>query len=150
MPSSTAVRATSTSLLEKIQKFFNPSSSPGVETEAAPPAVARPPPVSPETVPTWTDLEAAATQAADIGGFSLRPGGVPSSYRARVLDISPTDATEPPAPSAAPVLVFTDTNSWCPFAQRVLFYLKLRENLPHDIAMIDLRNKPPYYSKVSY
>ena len=136
-------RATSTpmTLLEKIQSFFNPSYSPAEEAEvaAAPPAIVRPPPVSPDTVPTWPELEAAAVAAADLGGYSVRPGGVPASYRATVVDVSPTDATEPPPPSAAPVLFFTDTNTWCPFAQRVAFYLRLRGDLPHEIALIDLR-----------
>lgn len=145
-PSSLRATSTQTSLLEKIFKFLNPSSSSSSSPEAAaaaaaPPAVTRPPPVSPETVPSWTELEAAAAVKADLGDYSLRPGGVPSSYRtARVLDVSPTDATEPPPPSREPVLVFADTNSWCPYAQRVLFYLKLRgEDLPHEIAMVDLR-----------
>ena len=143
------VRATSTpTLLEKIRSFFNnPSSSPEAAV-AAPPAIVRPPPVSPDTVPTWSELEDAAISAADLGGYSVRPGGVPASYRAKVLDISPTDATEPPPPSAAPVLFFSDTNTWCPFAQRVSFYLKLRGDLPHEIALIDLRNKPPYYPEL--
>lgn len=136
-------RGTSTpmTLLEKIQSFFNPSYSPAEEAEvaAAPPAIVRPPPVSPDTVPTWPELEAAAVAAADLGGYSVRPGGVPASYRATVVDVSPTDATEPPPPSAAPVLFFTDTNTWCPFAQRVAFYLRLRGDLPHEIALIDLR-----------
>lgn len=148
MPASTSpnrivVRATSTptTLLDKIRSFFNPEAA--VAAPPAPPAVVRPPPVSPETVPSWSELEAAALSAADIGDYSVRPGAVPASYRAKVLDVSPTDATEPPPPSAAPVLFFSDTNSWCPFAQRVSFYLKLRGDLPHEIALIDLRNKPP-------
>jgi hypothetical protein len=132
-----AARATSTpTILDRIKQFLNPSPEAAV---SAPPAVVRPPPVSPETVPSWSELESAAVAAADLGGYSLNPGGVPSSFRAKVINISPTDATEPPPPSAAPVLFFSDTNTWCPFAQRVAFYLKLRGDLEHEIALIDLR-----------
>ena len=145
MPTSSSstlvVRATSTSLLDKIISFFNPT-SPEAEAEAAvaaPPPIVRPPPVSPDTVPTWSELETAAVAAADLKGYSVRINGVPASYRAKVVDVSPTDALEPPPPSAAPVLFFSDTNTWCPFAQRVSFYLALRGDLPHEIALIDLR-----------
>ena len=106
------------------------------------------------TVPTWVELEGAPSlQNADLKTYVLRQASsatdaAPGSYRLPVLDVSPTDATEPPAPSAKPVLAFYDTQSWCPFAARVQLYLKIRGDLEHDVALIDLRNKPPYYPKV--
>ena len=83
------------------------SSSTEAAAAAPPPAVVRPPPVSPEAVPTWEELEAAALASADLGGYAVRPGGVPGSYRVETLDVSPTDASEPPKPSLAPVLLFS-------------------------------------------
>ena len=115
MPSSSspvAAQATSTqTFLDKVRSFFSPPSSSSSSTEAAaaapPPSVVRPPPVSPEAVPTWEELEAAALASADLGGYAVRPGGVPGSYRVETLDVSPTDASEPPKPSLAPVLLFS-------------------------------------------
>jgi len=147
---------TETSILSRIASFFKgndgdaPQKNNETSSSSPPPAAAaapRPPPVFPETVLTWSQLEAAVSKDV-LGDYQLREGAVPSSYR-RSSVISQTDATEPPPPTAAAVMLFSDTNSWCPFAQRVSFYLKLREeNLPHDVALIDLRDKPPYYGKL--
>lgn len=43
-----------------------------------------------------------------------------------------------------PVLLFKDTNSWCPYCERVIFALEEKE-IPYQVEFIDLRSKPQWY-----
>ncbi|MFB2837003.1 glutathione S-transferase family protein [Floridanema evergladense] len=47
--------------------------------------------------------------------------------------------------TAAPVLIYRDTNSWCPFCERVWFALEEKE-IPFETEFIDLSNKPKWYT----
>ncbi|MBW4444624.1 MAG: glutathione S-transferase N-terminal domain-containing protein [Plectolyngbya sp. WJT66-NPBG17] len=50
------------------------------------------------------------------------------------------------APGAVPlVLLYRDTNSWCPFCERVWFALEEKE-IPFATEFIDLSNKPKWYT----
>ena len=42
------------------------------------------------------------------------------------------------------VLLFRDTNAWCPFCERVWLAL-LEKGVPFDVTFIDLRDKPEWY-----
>ena len=56
----------------------------------------------------------------------------------------------PPSPnpqSYQPVVLFRDTNAWCPFCQKVWMAL-LEKGIPFDSVLIDLQNKPDWYSQV--
>ncbi len=44
-----------------------------------------------------------------------------------------------------PVLLYRDTNSWCPFCERVWFALEEKE-IPFATEFIDLSNKPKWYT----
>lgn len=44
-----------------------------------------------------------------------------------------------------PVLLYRDTNSWCPFCERVWFALEEKE-IPFETEFIDLSNKPKWYT----
>ncbi len=46
---------------------------------------------------------------------------------------------------APPVLLYRDTNSWCPFCERVWFALEEKE-IPFETEFIDLSNKPKWYT----
>jgi len=63
----------------------------------------------------------------------------------------PSSSTDPSLPtsrnSAATdkrVLLYRDTNAWCPFCERVWLAL-LEKDIPFDTVFIDLRNKPQWY-----
>ena len=43
-----------------------------------------------------------------------------------------------------PVVLYRDTNAWCPFCERVWFALEEKE-IPFDVELIDLSNKPKWY-----
>ncbi|MBV8885448.1 MAG: glutathione S-transferase N-terminal domain-containing protein [Chroococcidiopsidaceae cyanobacterium CP_BM_RX_35] len=47
--------------------------------------------------------------------------------------------------TAPPVLLYRDTNSWCPFCERVWFALEEKE-IPFETEFIDLSNKPKWYT----
>lgn len=50
------------------------------------------------------------------------------------------------APETSPsVLLYRDTNSWCPFCERVWFALEEKE-IPFETEFIDLNNKPKWYT----
>jgi glutaredoxin len=49
------------------------------------------------------------------------------------------------APGEQPkVLLYRDTNSWCPFCERVWFALE-EKGIPFETEFIDLSNKPQWY-----
>ena len=43
-----------------------------------------------------------------------------------------------------PVLLYKDTNSWCPYCERVVFALEEKE-IPYQVEFIDLKSKPQWY-----
>jgi len=85
----------------------------------------------------WAALSAA--EQAQLEGYTLRPGQVPSS--------SPTAQQLPTTPdveSTKRVLLYRDTNAWCPFCERVWFAL-LEKGIEFDTVFIDLGAKPEWY-----
>jgi glutathione S-transferase len=74
-----------------------------------------------------------------------------SARRVRRHGQSPSTAPIPsslhklPADTAPPVLLYRDTNSWCPFCERVWFALEEKE-IPFATEFIDLSNKPKWYT----
>ncbi|MDM9384011.1 glutathione S-transferase family protein [Chlorogloeopsis sp. ULAP01] len=74
-----------------------------------------------------------------------------SARRVRRLGQSPSTAPIPsslhklPPNTAPPVLLYRDTNSWCPFCERVWFALEEKE-IPFETEFIDLSNKPKWYT----
>ncbi len=82
--------------------------APTTSTPAAPPTPSTP------VLLDWKAIsELAGTDV--LKGFTLRPKGVPSTAP------TPTLATKPPTghkTRTAPVLLYRDTNAWCPFCER--------------------------------
>ena len=74
-----------------------------------------------------------------------------SARRVRRSGQSPSTAPIPsslhklPPDTAPPVLLYRDTNSWCPFCERVWFALEEKE-IPFETEFIDLSNKPKWYA----
>ncbi len=68
-----------------------------------------------------------------------RPGQTPSTapIPSSLHKLSPD--------TAPPVLLYRDTNSWCPFCERVWFALEEKE-IPFATEFIDLNNKPTWYT----
>lgn len=71
--------------------------------------------------------------------------------RVRRAGQSPSTAPIPsslhklPPDTTPPVLLYRDTNSWCPFCERVWFALEEKE-IPFATEFIDLTNKPKWYT----
>ncbi|MEH2458360.1 glutathione S-transferase family protein [Nostoc sp.] len=91
-----------------------------------------------DTVTNWEQLLEIAqknTPARRVRrpGQSPSTAPIPSSLHKLPLD------TEPP------VLLYRDTNSWCPFCERVWFALEEKE-IPFATEFIDLTNKPKWYT----
>ncbi|MBV9388908.1 MAG: glutathione S-transferase N-terminal domain-containing protein [Chroococcidiopsidaceae cyanobacterium CP_BM_ER_R8_30] len=68
-----------------------------------------------------------------------RPGQTPSTAPI------PSGLNKLPPDTALPVLLYRDTNSWCPFCERVWFALEEKE-IPFETEFIDLSNKPQWYT----
>lgn len=74
-----------------------------------------------------------------------------SARRVRRPGLSPSTAPVPsslhklPKETEPPVLLYRDTNSWCPFCERVWFALEEKE-IPFATEFIDLTNKPKWYT----
>jgi glutathione S-transferase len=74
-----------------------------------------------------------------------------SARRVRRVGQSPSTAPIPsslqklPPDTTPPVLLYRDTNSWCPFCERVWFALEEKE-IPFATEFIDLSNKPKWYT----
>ncbi len=90
------------------------------------------------TVSDWETLFQTAQQHTDAERVR-RPGQSPStapissSLRKLAKDATP------------PVLLYRDTNSWCPFCERVWFALEEKQ-IPFTAEFIDLSNKPKWYT----
>lgn len=68
-----------------------------------------------------------------------RPGQSPSTAPI------PSSLHKLPPNTEPPVLLYRDTNSWCPFCERVWFALEEKE-IPFATEFIDLNNKPKWYT----
>eukprot|EP00193_Tetraselmis_chui_P011082 CAMPEP_0177790602 /NCGR_PEP_ID=MMETSP0491_2-20121128/23450_1 /TAXON_ID=63592 /ORGANISM="Tetraselmis chuii, Strain PLY429" /LENGTH=239 /DNA_ID=CAMNT_0019312703 /DNA_START=225 /DNA_END=940 /DNA_ORIENTATION=+ len=84
----------------------------------------------------WDLLERSSPQ---LDGYTLRAGQVPSSCPTE--DQLPTSSD---SDTAKRVLLYRDTNAWCPFCERVWFAL-LEKGIEFDTVFIDLRAKPDWY-----
>lgn len=91
-----------------------------------------------ETLKNWQELLEIAKPQASVK-WEIRPGKSPST-----VSIS-THLEQIPHGQKAPVLLYRDTNAWCPFCERVWFALEEKE-IPFDVELIDLRNKPKWYT----
>ncbi|MDZ8258842.1 glutathione S-transferase family protein [Nostoc sp. ChiQUE01b] len=90
-----------------------------------------------DTVSNWEQLLEIAqknTQARRV----RRPGQSPSTAPI------PSSLHKLPPDTEPPVLLYRDTNSWCPFCERVWFALEEKE-IPFATEFIDLTNKPKWY-----
>lgn len=70
-----------------------------------------------------------------------RPGQSPSTAPI------PSSLHKLPPETPPPVLLYRDTNSWCPFCERVWFALEEKE-IPFATEFIDLNNKPKWYTEL--
>ncbi|MBW4634951.1 MAG: glutathione S-transferase N-terminal domain-containing protein [Iphinoe sp. HA4291-MV1] len=68
-----------------------------------------------------------------------RPGQSPSTAPI------PSSLYKLSAQTPPPVLLYRDTNSWCPFCERVWFALE-EKGIPFATEFIDLSNKPKWYT----
>ena len=57
----------------------------------------------------------------------------------------PTLPTQLAVSSTKPVVLYRDTNAWCPFCERIWLAL-LHKGIPFDVIFIDLRNKPDWFA----
>ena len=91
-----------------------------------------------DTLSSWEQLLEIARQNTPARRLR-RPGQSPSTepIPSSLHKLSP-DATPP-------VLLYRDTNSWCPFCERVWFALEEKE-IPFATEFIDLSNKPKWYT----
>ncbi len=93
-----------------------------------------------EQISSWEELFEIA-KANTSAQWVLRLGMSPSS--APIASSLPKLA----AGTKPPVLLYRDTNSWCPFCERVWFAL-LEKSIPFEVEFIDLRNKPEWYTQM--
>lgn len=82
--------------------------------------------------------ELAGAQALE--GYYLT-GSKPASSPTKPLPPSPNPQ------SSQPVVLFRDTNAWCPYCQKVWMAL-LEKDIPFDSVLINLQNKPEWYGQV--
>lgn len=87
---------------------------------------------------SWDQLLELA-QANTTARRVRRPGQSPSTAPI------PSSLHKLPLGIAPPVLLYRDTNSWCPFCERVWFALEEKE-IPFETEFIDLSNKPKWYT----
>ncbi len=90
-----------------------------------------------ETTPNWSNLLEIA-KANTNAKWMRRSGKSPST--APITNIQ----NKINSGQQAPVLLFKDTNSWCPYCERVIFALEEKE-IPYQVEFIDLSSKPRWY-----
>jgi len=88
--------------------------------------------------PTWDQLLELAQNNTSARRVR-RPGQSPSTAPI------PSSLHKLPPEASPPVLLYRDTNSWCPFCERVWFALEEKE-IPFVTEFIDLNNKPKWYT----
>ncbi|MBU7583128.1 MAG: glutathione S-transferase N-terminal domain-containing protein [Nostoc sp. TH1S01] len=93
---------------------------------------------TPTTASTWEQLFEIAQKHTPARRVR-RPGQSPST-----APIPSSLHTLPPE-TTPPVLLYRDTNSWCPFCERVWFALEEKQ-IPFETEFIDLSNKPKWYT----
>ena len=91
-----------------------------------------------ETSSSWETLLKIA-KANTSSQWVLRPHQSPSS--APISSNLPNLAKD----QKPPILLYRDTNSWCPFCERVWFALE-ELSIPFEVEFIDLSNKPKWYT----
>ncbi|OKH33263.1 glutathione S-transferase [[Phormidium ambiguum] IAM M-71] len=87
---------------------------------------------------TWDELLETARKNTSTRRVR-RPGQSPSTAPI------PSSLHKLPPDTAPPVLLYRDTNSWCPFCERVWFALE-EKAIPFETEFIDLSNKPKWYT----
>ncbi len=87
--------------------------------------------------PTWDQLLELAQNNTPQRRVR-RPGQLPSTVPI------PSSLHKLPPETPPSVLLYRDTNSWCPFCERVWFALEEKE-IPFATEFIDLNNKPQWY-----
>ncbi|MBD0261789.1 MAG: glutathione S-transferase C-terminal domain-containing protein [Tolypothrix sp. T3-bin4] len=90
------------------------------------------------TVSNWEQLLEIAQQNTSARRVR-RPGQSPSTAPI------PSSLEKLPPDTTPAVLLYRDTNSWCPFCERVWFALEEKE-IPFATEFIDLSNKPKWYT----
>ncbi|MEH2308205.1 glutathione S-transferase family protein [Nostoc sp.] len=90
------------------------------------------------TVSNWEELLEIAKKNTPARRVR-RPGQSPSTAPI------PSSLHKLPPDTEPPVLLYRDTNSWCPFCERVWFALEEKE-IPFATEFIDLTNKPKWYT----
>lgn len=93
-----------------------------------------------DTVSSWEQLFEIAQQNTSARRVR-RPGQSPSTAPI------PSSLHKLPPNTTPPVLLYRDTNSWCPFCERVWFALEEKE-IPFETEFIDLSNKPKWYTNL--
>jgi glutathione S-transferase len=92
----------------------------------------------PDTISSWEQLLEIAQKNTPARRVR-RPGQSPSTAPI------PSSLQKLPPNTTPPVLLYRDTNSWCPFCERVWFALEEKE-IPFETEFIDLSNKPKWYT----
>jgi glutathione S-transferase len=90
-----------------------------------------------ETISTWEQLLEISRKNTTARRVR-RPGQSPSTAPVP-SGLHKLNSDKPP------VLLYRDTNSWCPFCERVWFALEEKE-IPFETEFIDLSNKPKWYT----
>ncbi|MEL4894031.1 glutathione S-transferase family protein [Crocosphaera sp. Alani8] len=90
------------------------------------------------TIPSWNDLLEKSKNKTTVK-WEIRPGQTPSSV---AISSYKNDKTQTEKPA---VLLYRDTNAWCPFCERVWLTLEEKQ-IPFAVELIDLRNKPKWYT----
>ncbi|QEI41124.1 hypothetical protein BMF77_01707 [Dolichospermum sp. UHCC 0315A] len=90
------------------------------------------------TISNWDQLLESARQNTPARRVK-RPGQAPSTapIPSSLHKLSPE--------RKPPILLYRDSNSWCPFCERVWFALEEKQ-IPFETEFIDLSNKPKWYT----
>jgi glutathione S-transferase len=89
------------------------------------------------TIPSWStlfEIAQANTNAQWMHRPGLSPATAPISNNQSKIALG----------EEASVLLYKDTNSWCPYCERVLFALE-EKKIPYQVEFIDLGSKPQWY-----
>lgn len=90
------------------------------------------------TISSWEQLSETAQKNTSARRVK-RPGQAPSTAPI------PSSLHKLPPDTKPTVLLYRDTNSWCPFCERVWFALEEKQ-IPFATEFIDLSNKPKWYT----